>query len=111
MCGLLSSKYIEAIFGQPLEVLSVYIEDISLICDQPPIKRISVRYYDKTGAWNATVFATPPKSDDSSGILIAFNESTEDLITGDKQRKSAFDRFDEQNYLGTKKWMVKWNNS
>ena len=31
-------------------------------------------------------------------------------ITGDKQSKTAFDRFDTQNYLGAKKWMLKWNN-
>ena len=82
---------------------------LKLTCDQSPIKRTSVPYYDKNGAWKATVFATPP-SEDSSGIIIAFNESTGDLITGDKQRKSAFDRFEKQNYLGGKKWMLKWNN-
>jgi hypothetical protein len=52
-------------------------------CDQSPIKRTKVPYYDKNGAWKATVFATP-ESEDSSPIIIAFNESTGDLITGDK---------------------------
>lgn len=65
---------------------------LKLACDQSPVKKTSVRYYDKNGAWKATVFVTF-SSEDSSGIIIAFNESTGDLITGDKQRKSAFDRF------------------
>jgi hypothetical protein len=79
------------------------------VTSQSPIKRTNVRYYDNTGAWKATVFATPP-SEDFSGIIIAFNESTGDLLTGDKQRESVFDRFENQNYLGAKKWMLKWNN-
>ena len=93
----------------PIEMVRDYQGRLKLACEQSPVKRIGVPYYDKNGAWKATVFATPPSAD-SSGIIIAFNESTGDLITGDKQRKSAFDRFDKQNYLGAKKWMVKWNN-
>ena len=69
---------------------------------QSLIKRTNVTYYDNNGAWKATVFATPP-SEDSSGIIIAFNESTGDLITGDKQRKSAFDRFKNENYISGRK--------
>ncbi len=61
------------------------------------------------GTWKATVFATPP-NEDSSGIIIAFNESSGDLITGDKQKKPAFDQFKDENYLGGKKWILKWSN-
>nr|YP_010283129.1 hypothetical protein MKU15_pgp062 [Nitzschia traheaformis]ULD15893.1 hypothetical protein [Nitzschia traheaformis] len=93
----------------PIEMVRDYQGRLKLTCDQSPIKRTSVPYYDKNGAWEATIFATPP-SEDYSGIIIAFNESTGDLITGDKQRKSAFDRFEKQNYIGGKKWMLKWNN-
>ena len=78
-------------------------------CDQSPIKRTHVPYYDKNGAWKATVFATPPSAD-SSGIIIAFNESTGDLITGGKQKRPVFDRLKDENYLGGKKWMLKWSN-
>jgi hypothetical protein len=78
-------------------------------CNNAPIKRANVPYYDVNGAWQAKVFATPP-SKDSSGIIIAFNESTGDLITGDKQKKPAFDRFKDKNYLGAKAWMSKWSN-
>lgn len=34
---------------------------------------------------------------------VAFNESTGDLITGDKQKTPAFNRFKNENYLGGKK--------
>lgn len=86
-----------------------YQGQLKLTCAQSPVKGTSVPYYDKNGAWKATVFATL-SSEDSSRIIIAFNEWTGDLITGDEQRKSAFDRFEKQNYLGGKKWMLKWNN-
>ena len=93
----------------PIEMVRDYQGRLKLTCDQSPVKKNGVPYYDKNGAWKATVFATPP-SEDSSGIIIAFNESTGDLITGDKQKKATFDRFEKQNYLGGKKWMLKWNN-
>lgn len=78
-------------------------------CDNAPIKKTNVPYYDVNGAWQARVFATP-ESEDSSPIIIAFNESTGDLITGDKQKTTAFNRFKNENYLGGKKWMLKWSN-
>jgi hypothetical protein len=77
-------------------------------CENAPIKRTNVPYYDVNGAWQARVFATP-ESEDSSPIIIAFNESTGDLITGDKQRPAAFKRFQSEHYLGAKAWMLKWS--
>jgi hypothetical protein len=74
----------------------------------PNFVQTAVPYYDINGAWKATVFATPP-SKDSLGIIIAFNESTGDLITGDKQKKLAFERFKDENYLGGKDLMLKWS--
>jgi hypothetical protein len=53
----------------------VYQDRLKLTCDQLPVKRTHVPFYDNNGAWKATVFATPP-TQDSSGIIIAFNEST-----------------------------------
>jgi hypothetical protein len=76
-------------------------------CNKAPIQRTKVPYYDINGAWPSTVFATPGTKD-SSPIIIAFNESTGDLITGDKQRPSSFKRFQSKNYLGSKAWMLKW---
>ena len=61
-------------------------------CKKAPIKRTQTPYYDVNGGWPSTVFATPP-SEDSSGVIIAFNESIGDLITGDKQKTPAFNRF------------------
>ena len=78
-------------------------------CKKALIKRTEVPYYDRNGSWQATVFAIPPTKD-SSGIIVAFNESSGDLITGDKQRTSSFNRFKNENYLGGKKWMLKWSN-
>jgi hypothetical protein len=93
----------------PIEMVRNYQLRLKRSCDESPIKITNVDYYDNNGAWKAAVFATPP-SEDSSGIIIAFNESTGDLITGDKQKKTAFDRFKNENYLGGKKWMLKWSN-
>ena len=81
---------------------------ISFFNRQSLIKRTNVPYYDNNGAWKATVFAILP-SEDSSGIIIAFDESTGDLITGDKQKKPAFARLEKEKYLEAKKWMLKWS--
>ena len=93
----------------PIEMVEDYQLRLKTSCENAPIKKTNVPYYDVNGVWQAKVFATPP-SKDSSGIIIAFNESTGDLITGDKQRKPAFNRFKDENYLGSKKWMLKWSN-
>lgn len=52
----------------PIEMVRDYQGRLKLTCDQSPVKRTSVPYYDKNGAWKATVFATPPSAD-SSGIV------------------------------------------
>ena len=93
----------------PIEMVRDYQLRLKRSCDESPIKRTNVDYYDTNGAWKAAVFLTPP-SDNSSGIIIAFNESTGDLITGDKQKNPAFARFENGDYLGGKKWMLKWSN-
>ena len=93
----------------PIEMVQDYQLRLKTSCKKAPIKRTNVQYYDVNGVWQARVFATPP-SEDSSRIIIAFNESTEDLITGDKQNNPAFNRFKDENYLGGKKWMLKWSN-
>jgi len=93
----------------PIEMVQDYQFRLKISWKEAPIKRTNVPYYDSNGAWPSTVFATPP-SEDSSGIIIAFNESTGDFITGDKQKKLAFNRFKDENYLGGKKWMLKWSN-
>ena len=78
-------------------------------CDKSPIKRTNVPYYDSNDVWKSRVYVTFP-TEDASGIIIAFNESTGNLITGDKQKAKAFNRFKDKNYLSSKKWMSKWSN-
>lgn len=60
-------------------------------CLRAPIQKIHVPYYDKNGAWTSTA------------IIVTFNEST-----GDKQKPTIFNRLQTDNYLGGKKWMLKW---
>ena len=91
----------------PIEMVEDYQLRLKTSCENAPIKKTNVPYYDVNGAWQARVFATP-ESEDSSPIIIAFNESTGDLITGDKQRPASFKRFQSENYLGSKAWMLKW---
>ena len=79
-------------------------------CKKAPIKRTNVTYYDNNGAWKATVFATPNPSG-KGGIIVAFNESTSDLITGDRQRGNVFNRFRDKNYLGSDKFKLKWSKN
>jgi hypothetical protein len=86
----------------PIELVQDYQLKLKTSCENAPIKRTNVPYYDVNGAWQAKVFATPG-SEDSSPTIIAFNEST-----GDKQRPAAFKRFQSEQYLGAKEWMLKW---
>ena len=94
----------------PIEMVRDYQFRLKGHCDQSPIKRTNVPYYDNNGAWKATVFATPNPSG-KGGIIIAFNESTSDLITGDRQRRNVFNRFRYKNYLGSDKFMLKWSKN
>ena len=91
----------------PIEMVRAYQQRLKTCCDKAPIKRTNVPYYDKHGVWPSTVFATP-KTEDSSASIIAFNESTGDFITGDKQKRGSFDRFKSENYLGSRNWMAHW---
>lgn len=93
-----------------IEMIQDYQFKLKTSCKNALIKRKSVPYYDVNGISKAQVFASP-SSEDSSSIIVAFSELTGDLITGDKQRKVTFDRFKNENYLGGKKWMLKWNNN
>ena len=85
--------------GRMLEEAIEMVQDYQLrlkkSCEKAPIKRTNVPYYDVNGAWQSRVFATP-ESKDSSPIIIAFNESTGDLITGDKQKPASFKRFQSE---------------
>jgi len=92
----------------PIEMVQDYQLRLKTSCEKATIKRTNVAYYDVNGSWQSTVFATP-KSEDSSAIIIAFNESTGDFITGDKQKPTSFNRFKSENYVGSESCMLKWN--
>jgi len=84
-----------------IEMIKDYELKLKTSCKSALIKKTNVSYYDVNGAWNAIVFATL-ESDDSSSIIIVFNQSTEDLITGDKLRPLAFKKFRSKHYFGDK---------
>ena len=86
----------------PIEMVWDYQSRLKEYCDKSPIKRTNVLYYDSNDVWKSRVYLTFP-TEDASGIIIAFNESTGDLITGDKQKTPTFNRFKDENYLGSKK--------
>ena len=71
------------------------------------------RFNNKRNRWKggqeARVFPTS-LSDNSLGIIIAFNESNEDLMVGHERKNGAFNPFKNENYLGSKKCMLKWSN-
>lgn len=74
------------------------------ICLDPSTdRRDDSEYYNPYGVTPTTAF----KND---RYLVCFNQTTGDLITGDKQKTPAFNRFKNENYLGGKKWMLKWSN-
>ena len=87
-----------------IEHIRAYQISLKTICLDPSTDRLDdSEYYNPHGVTATTTF----KND---RYLVCFNRTTGDLTTGDKQRKSAFDRFMDQNYLGGKKWMLKWKN-
>ena len=43
--------------------------------------------------------------------LICFNETTSDLITGDKQRVETIKKFNATKQIGAQKWIEKWSNN
>ena len=91
----------------PIEMVRDYQLRLKNKCQSAPIKKADIPYYDKNGAWKSRVFAIPP-TDDSSGIIIAFNQTTGEFITGDKQRLGKFKTFENEGYLGGKKWIKQW---
>jgi hypothetical protein len=94
----------------PIEMVKDYQLRLKTSCENAPIKKTNVPYYDVNGAWPSRVFATP-RSANSSAIIIAFNESTGDFITGNKQKPQAFNRLKDENYLGADKFKLKWSKN
>ena len=93
----------------PIEMIQDYQLRLKESCEKALIRRTNVPYYDVNGVWPSRVFAIPP-TEDSAPIIVAFNESTKDLITGDKQQEKRFSQFKDNNFLGSKRYMLKWRN-
>ena len=52
---------------------------------------------------------TPTTAFKNDRYLVCFNQTTGDLITGDKQRRGTINKFDQTNKIGSKKWIDKWS--
>jgi hypothetical protein len=59
-------------------------------------------YYYKHGVEGITVFQ-------NGRYLVCFNQTTADLITGDKQREGTIRKFNETDRIGGQKWIDKWS--
>ena len=83
-----------------------YQEALNSICKDPQTqKRTDSKYYDINGVTPATVYYNRKEKQ-----IVSFNQTTGDLITGDKQRDPVFRRFINDNTLGGLTWINRWNN-
>jgi len=88
----------------PIEMVRDYSENLKKRCEKADICLTNVPFYDVNGKWSTTVYLIPPRQDEKRGLMIVFNESTTDMITGDKQKKPAFNRLREEGFIGSPKW-------
>ena len=77
---------------------------INNICENSQ-KRTDSKYYYKHGVTPATVYY-----DEDSRLMVSFNQTSGDLITGDKLREKVFEGFIDDNTLGGRQWIAKWWN-
>ena len=86
-----------------IDHVRAYQTSLKNICIDPSTdRRDDSEYYYKHGVERTTVF----KND---RYLICFNQTTGDLITGDKQRRGTIRKFTETNRIGSQKWIDKWS--
>ena len=88
-----------------IEHVKAYQEALKNICENSQ-KRTDSKYYYKQGVTPATVYY-----DEDNRLIVSFNQTSGDLITGDRQRENVFDRFMDDNTLGGLKWIAKWGNN
>ena len=80
-----------------------YQTSLKTIClDSTSIRHDDAEYYYKHGIEGTTVFQ-------NDRYLVCFNQTTGDLITGDKQRPGTIRKFNETNRIGSQKWIDKWS--
>lgn len=86
-----------------IDHVRAYQTSLKNICIDPfTDRRDDSEYYYKHGVERTTVF----KND---RYLVCFNQTTGDLITGDKQRPGTIRKFNETNRIGGQKWIDKWS--
>lgn len=86
-----------------LEHVRAYQKSLKDICLDPSTdRRDDSEYYYKHGVSPTTTFK-------NGDYLVAFNQTTGDLITGDKQRGGTTKKFLQTNKLGSKEWIDKWS--
>ena len=80
-----------------IEHVRAYQKSLKDICLDPLTeRRDNTKYYNPHGVTPTTVF----KND---RYLICFNQTSKDLITGDKQRLQTIAKFDITNKIGSQK--------
>lgn len=86
-----------------IEHVRAYQTSLKTIClDSTSIRHDDAEYYYKHGMQGTTVFQ-------NGRYLVCFNQTTGDLITGDKQRTGTIRKFNETNQIGSQKWIDKWS--
>ena len=80
-----------------IEHVKSYQKSLKDVCLDPSTdRRDDSEYYNPHGVTPTTAF----KND---RYLVCFNQTTGDLITGDKQRRGTINKFDQTNKIGNKK--------
>jgi len=86
-----------------IEHVRAYQKSLMQICLDPSTNRTdTAEYYHKHGVTTTTVFQ-------NDRYLVCFNQTTGDLITGDKQKVATLTQFDQTNQIGSPKWIDKWS--
>ena len=86
-----------------IEHVRTYQKSLKNICLDPSTdRRDDSEYYNPHGVTPTTAF----KND---RYLVCFNQTTGNLITGDKQRRGTINKFDQTNKIGSQKWINKWS--
>jgi phage-related tail protein len=86
-----------------IEHVRSYQKSLKDICLDPSTdRRDDSEYYNPHGVTPTTAFK-------NGRYLVCFNQTTRDLITGDKQRRGTINKFDQTNKIGSKKWIDKWS--
>ncbi len=88
-----------------IEHVRAYQRALKNVCENSPPKEDS-KYYDKNGVTAATSYY-----DENKRVIVTFNKTTGDLITGYIQRKELFHQFKHDKIIGGKQWIAKWGNN